>query len=80
MARCPECNARLKLPEELELWDHVFCTVCDAELEVVGFNPLELEVVEDLNSEDVDDEDMDFDEDDVDWEDFEDSEEEDEEW
>ncbi|MDY0018534.1 MAG: hypothetical protein RBT47_00885 [Anaerolineae bacterium] len=57
MARCPECNARLNTPSDLELWDHLFCEACGVELEVIELNPLELEVVYDLEEEDEDDSD-----------------------
>jgi lysine biosynthesis protein LysW len=36
MARCPECNARLNTPSDLELWDHLFCEACGVELEVLN--------------------------------------------
>lgn len=49
MAHCPECDARLQLPMDLELWDHIYCPICEAELEVIGLNPLELEVLYDLD-------------------------------
>jgi len=71
MARCPECNVKLVLPEDLELWDHTFCQKCGAELEVVGLEPMELEVVyDDLEEYDLEDEhgDLeDLDADDLEW-------------
>ncbi len=47
MIRCPECNAALTLPEGAELWDHIFCPACGAELEIISVNPPEVEVVYD---------------------------------
>ncbi len=52
MVQCPECGARIPHSDELELWDHIFCEICGAELEVVGLNPLELEIVYDLEEDD----------------------------
>ncbi len=48
MIRCPECNAALAIPEEAELWDHIFCPACGAELEIISVNPPEVEIVYDL--------------------------------
>jgi len=36
MAHCPECDARLQLPVGLELWEHIYCPICEVELEVIG--------------------------------------------
>ncbi len=47
MIRCPECNAALTLPEGAELWDHIFCPACGAELEIISVEPPEVEVVYD---------------------------------
>ncbi len=52
MVLCPECGARIPHIAELELWDHIFCEICGAELEVVGLNPLEVDVVYDLAEND----------------------------
>jgi len=63
MTRCPECNARLKLPSDLELWDHVFCEACGVELEVIELSPLEIEVVYEVGGKETDELDSDnFDE------------------
>ena len=76
MARCPECNAKLTMPAEYELWDHITCEACEADLEIVDLNPLMLEPVYDFE-EDADDlDDLEEDADDLDWEDEEEEEEE----
>ncbi len=84
MARCPECNTKLVLPDDLELLDHTFCQKCGAELEVVGLEPLEIEVVYDLEElDDMDDDRGDLDDldvDDLDWDGDEDEEEEEGGW
>ncbi len=78
MARCPECNTKLERPPDLELWDHLFCESCGMELEAVGLNPLELEVVYDFDEDEADDLDELEEEDDLDWED--DDDDDDDEW
>ncbi len=45
MARCPECGARLEIPEDLKRLDHFYCPSCNAELEVLNLEPLELEAI-----------------------------------
>ena len=45
MARCPECGARLEVPENLKRLDHLYCPSCNAELEVLNLEPLELEAI-----------------------------------
>lgn len=70
MARCPECNSRLTISSDTELWDRIFCNLCGTELEVVNMVPLELEPVYDLADEDEDvlDE-LEDDEEDLEWDD-----------
>ncbi|MBN1876762.1 MAG: hypothetical protein JXA33_21235 [Anaerolineae bacterium] len=58
MARCPECHAKLVMSPNFALWDHFFCTECEAELEVVDLDPLELEVVHDVSNEEEEEEDL----------------------
>lgn len=70
MARCPECNARMSLPDGIGQWSHFFCESCGTKLEILNLNPLELETVYDDDDEDIlyelDDEDeQDWEEDDV---------------
>ncbi len=44
MAHCPECEAVIDLDDEIEEGQRLDCPECDAKLEVVNTNPLELEV------------------------------------
>jgi lysine biosynthesis protein LysW len=70
MARCPECNSKLTLPEKIERWDHVYCESCNAELEVLSLRPLELEAVYDFEEDDLlDDLDDEDDLDQLEWDD-----------
>ena len=43
MANCPECEAELKL-EDVEKSEIVTCADCGADLEVVGLDPVELDL------------------------------------
>ncbi len=47
MIRCPECNAIITIPEGAEVWDHIFCQACGAELEIVALEPPEVEIAYD---------------------------------
>lgn len=55
MALCPECEAKLTLPEELEIGDVVVCRTCEAVLEVINLRPLELELVRYLDDTEEED-------------------------
>ena len=52
MARCPECGARLEIPEDLKRLDHFYCPSCNAELEVLNLEPLELEAIYEFEADD----------------------------
>lgn len=57
MATCPECDAAIDIEEEeLEEGQTVDCPECGAELEVVGTNPVELDVLRGDKRTDGDDE------------------------
>ena len=92
MARCPECSARLTIPNDVARWDRITCESCQAELEILSLKPLELEavygfeesgVLDDLDddpddAEDLDD--LDWDEDDDEDDDTDDDDDDDDEW
>lgn len=55
MAHCPECDAALDVEDDdVEEGQKLDCPDCGAELEVVGTNPLELNVVLDEEEEEQD--------------------------
>ncbi|MEZ5424810.1 MAG: hypothetical protein R2747_00975 [Pyrinomonadaceae bacterium] len=60
-AACPECSEEVYVDADTEQGDIVFCDECGADLEVVGLDPLELDVFEDsdfnFDDDDFDDED-----------------------
>ena len=50
---CPECSEDVYVDAESEQGDIVSCEECGSELEVVGLDPLEVDLYED--SDDLDD-------------------------
>lgn len=58
LAVCPECEAEIHVDEDLDKGDTIRCIECEAKLEVVGLDPIELDlVVDDAEDEFEDDED-----------------------
>lgn len=56
---CPECDADVHVDTDVDKGETVSCEECGTELEVVGLDPVELDIVEE---EDYGDEDEDEDE------------------
>lgn len=54
-AACPECEEKVYVDADSEQGDIVSCDECGVDLEVVGLDPVELDLYEDKTSEDVDD-------------------------
>jgi len=52
---CPECSEEVFVDAECEQGDHVTCEECGASLEVVGLDPIELDLVEDADEERIPD-------------------------
>jgi alpha-aminoadipate/glutamate carrier protein LysW len=53
MALCPECDASIDVGDDVEEGQILDCPECNARLEVVSTNPLELDVIpEDEGDED----------------------------
>lgn len=69
MVTCPECDSRMDYQEEdLQEGDVISCDECGAEFQVVGIDPLELELIEEEEEEEEEDDFLDEeDEDDEDW-------------
>lgn len=53
-ANCPECKEKVFVEAEAEQGDIVVCEECDSDLEVVGLDPIELDLY-DGSREDRDD-------------------------
>jgi lysine biosynthesis protein LysW len=52
---CPECSEEVFVDAESEQGDHVTCEECSAKLEVVGLDPIELDLVEDVEDAKISD-------------------------
>ena len=60
LATCPECDADIHVDEDMDKGDIVGCDECEVRLEVVGLDPIELDVAPDEDDEDGDDDDDDY--------------------
>lgn len=47
IAACPECGGELHVEEEVDKGDIVTCEECESRLEVVGLDPVELDLAPD---------------------------------
>lgn len=56
IAACPECEADVHVDTDADKGDVVTCDECGTGLEIVGLDPVELDIVED----DVDDENFEY--------------------
>ena len=56
LAVCPQCEAEIHVDDDLDKGDSVRCEECDSKLEVVGLDPIELDLAIDDKEEDVDEE------------------------
>ena len=54
---CPECEADVHVDTDADKGDTVQCEDCAVQLEVVGLDPVELDIVEEEDLDDDDDED-----------------------
>ena len=53
---CPGCDEEFYVPRKLKLGDNLTCRSCDAELEVVSVDPVEVDwALEEDDSDDADD-------------------------
>ena len=51
---CPECEADVHVDTDADKGDIIVCEECGTELEVVGLDPVELDIVEEEEDEDED--------------------------
>lgn len=54
---CPECEAEVHVETDADKGEIVDCDDCGLQLEIVGLDPVELDVVEEEVDDDDDDED-----------------------
>lgn len=59
LATCPECDTEIHVDEDVDKGETMSCEECEAKLEVVGLDPIELDVVM-PNEEEDDDEEEDY--------------------
>lgn len=52
---CPECDADVHVDTDTDKGEIVSCDECGVELEVVGLDPVELDIVEEAPDDDEDD-------------------------
>jgi len=57
---CPECDADVHVDTDSDKGDAVTCAECESKLEIVGLDPVELDIIDD--DEDFDDDEEDEDE------------------
>ena len=53
---CPECEADVYVETDADKGDHLACDECGTELEIVGLDPIELDIVEDDDEDQEEDE------------------------
>jgi lysine biosynthesis protein LysW len=57
LGTCPECEAEVHVDTDADKGDAVTCEECATALEIVGLDPVELDIVEDeMDDEDEEDE------------------------
>jgi alpha-aminoadipate carrier protein LysW len=49
---CPDCEADVQVDDDVDKGDVLECADCGASLEVVGLDPIELDIAEDDEDED----------------------------
>ncbi len=54
---CPECDADVHVDTDVDKGETVSCEECGTDLEVVGLDPVELDIVEEDDLDDDEDED-----------------------
>jgi alpha-aminoadipate carrier protein LysW len=57
---CPECDADVHVDTDADKGDSVACDECGTELEVVGLDPVELDIAEEDSDEDPDEDEDEF--------------------
>ena len=57
---CPDCEADVHVDTDADKGDTVSCEECGTDLEIVGLDPVELDIVEDEEEEAADDDEDDY--------------------
>lgn len=56
LAVCPECEVEIHVDDDVDKGDQITCEECDALLEVVGLDPIELDLAPEDDEDYYDDE------------------------
>lgn len=57
---CPECSEDVYVDAESEQGDVISCDECGADLEIVGLDPIELDLHEEGSEKDADEEEFEY--------------------
>ena len=57
---CPECDAEVHVDTDADKGDIMSCEECGTDLEIVGLDPVELDIVEDEDLGDEDEEEEEY--------------------
>jgi alpha-aminoadipate carrier protein LysW len=57
---CPECDAEVHVDTDADKGDIMSCEECGTDLEIVGLDPVELDIVEDEDLGDDDEEEEEY--------------------
>lgn len=57
---CPECHEEVFVDAESEQGDIISCEECGTDLEIVGLDPIELDISEESHFEDKDEEEYEY--------------------
>lgn len=55
---CPECDEEVYVDAEIEQGDRVSCDECGSQLVIVGLDPIEMDLYEEVEPDDKDEEDF----------------------
>jgi alpha-aminoadipate/glutamate carrier protein LysW len=55
LATCPECEAEIHVDEDVDKGEIINCEECEARLEVVGLDPIEMDFAPEDEGEEEDD-------------------------
>jgi lysine biosynthesis protein LysW len=47
LAVCPECEVEIHVDDDVDKGEIIYCEECESSLEVVGHDPIELDLAED---------------------------------
>jgi lysine biosynthesis protein LysW len=60
LAACPECEAEIHVDEDVDKGEILHCEECDSTLEVVGLDPIELDLAHEDEEDDYKEEEEDY--------------------